>query len=274
MPYSLASLRTITIRQPGLDRRHRRRAGRRPARAPPAARPRARARATSAASSRPRPAEQGRIGLEAVLVEVVAAAPARAQHEVALEVRALHQPAAELGRAGAAHPASASRSRAIGSRPVGVGRARRERQHRAVVEVQVDAGAVARAAAAVEDRAGERAGAEQRAEPELRLGIATLLRGSLGRRRILGGCRRAGATASPSSRRAGAAASSGRRRRARRSDRRPVVATAIRSPSSTTKTLPSGVAACSWASASRPRSPRTESAPSTRSRARPPRRSA
>src|SRR6185437_906564 len=48
----------------------------------------------------------------------------------------------------------------------------------------------------------------------------------------------------------------------------------MRSPSSTTKTLPSGVAAWSWESASRPRSPRTVSAPATRSRARPPSRSA
>src|SRR6185437_13660600 len=48
----------------------------------------------------------------------------------------------------------------------------------------------------------------------------------------------------------------------------------MRSPSSTTNTLPSGVAACSWESASRPRSPRTVSAPATRSRARPPRRAA
>src|SRR5437763_13443306 len=48
----------------------------------------------------------------------------------------------------------------------------------------------------------------------------------------------------------------------------------MRSPSSTTNTLPSGVAAWSWESASRPRAPRTVSAPATRSRAGPPSRSA
>src|SRR5690348_4560117 len=56
-------------------------------------------------------AEQVGAGLEAVLVEVVARAPARAQHEVALEVRVLAQRGAELV---AIHPRAATRSSRAG----------------------------------------------------------------------------------------------------------------------------------------------------------------
>ena len=58
--------------------------------------------------------EQLGVGLEAVLVEVVAAPPPRAEHEVALEVGALDEPAPQLGAIRPGHPASARSSVAIG----------------------------------------------------------------------------------------------------------------------------------------------------------------
>ena len=94
--------------------------------------------------------EQRRVGLEAVLVEVDRRALARAQHEIAVQQRALGDAAARARRASPA--GGCERLGGERQQPVGLGRALRQREHRAVLEVEVGAARVALALALEDQR--------------------------------------------------------------------------------------------------------------------------
>ena len=144
-----------------------------PRRAPaPRSAPRpARPRAMRSASAVAEVAQQVGPRLEAVLVQVERRAPPGAQQEVALQVR---QPRARAGRAPprTRRDATARPSVAGGEDLDGDGHDREglrrvlaERQHRAVVEVEVDARAPAAPAAPQRDRADDRERSRGRTRP-------------------------------------------------------------------------------------------------------------
>ena len=168
-------------------------------------------------------AEQLGHGLEAVLVEVVARAAPRAEDEVALEVGVLAR-ARRRARPGplARGPPRAARAREA-EQALGLGRALRERDDRAVVEVELDPVAAARrrgggSRTAPGGGADRRAGTGQRsyalASSFFRVVVARFAGARLG----------FGLGFGFGSAEAAQGSSSGRRRRARRSAPAPVVA--------------------------------------------------
>ena len=140
VPYSLAALRTIRNGRPDSSE-----AAAASATAPSSGRgePRRVGACSRTVAAMRSPSGRSSSGprLEAVLVEVVARALAGAQQEVALEIRVLDERRGErIGRSPARGGEHVARD---GQQRVGLGRAVDERDHRAVVEVDVDAVAAA-----------------------------------------------------------------------------------------------------------------------------------